>query len=181
MKHILSYLSSIRRSIGLQFVYCMAIIPPRDRWWSFRWVVKVGVSDTPRQRCREVEAGVRNHTGQQLNVYVLPLPVFAPRPCEAALHRVLRPLASNPFPGTSGHTEWFRSLNLLTGFAVFLCAYADGLPLTAAIGWWALVALLPVPFDAALLVLLVASLHWGVFIAALWGAVKIIALCGLSG
>lgn len=181
MKYILAHfsLASIRRAVGLQFVYCMGIFPDRWHLLGFRWVVKVGISDTPSQRRRDVEAGVRGFTGEKLHVYVLPLPVFAPKQCEGTLHWVLKPLASNPFPGTSGHTEWFLSFNVLTGYAVFLCAYADGMPLTAALGWWALVALLPVPFDAALLVVLVAALQWAVFIAALWGAAKMLALCGV--
>ncbi len=183
MKYILTYFtpSALRRSLGLQFVYCMAIIPPRERWWRFRWVVKVGVSDEPLQRRKAVEAGVRAYTGEKVNIYIFFLPVFAPKACEVAVHTVLSKLSRNPFPGTTGHTEWFLSFNFLFGFVVAWYAFADGMPPTAALGWWALVALLPVPFDAALLVLLVAAIHWGLFVGALWGAGKILLLCGAFG
>lgn len=177
MKHLLSYFaaSSLRRALGLQFVYCMGIVPPRERWWRWRWVVKVGVSDSVLQRRKDVQAGVRNHTGEALHVYVFPLPVFAPKPCEIAVHGVLSRagLSRSPFPGTTGHTEWFLSFNFLFGFVVAWYAFADGMPPTDALGRWALVALLPVPFDAALLVLLVAAIHWGLVAVALWGAVKV--------
>lgn len=183
MKYLLSCFSpsALRRSIGLQFVYCMGIVPPRERWWRWRWVVKVGVSDSPRNRRRDVEAGLREHTGEALHVYCLALPVFATKQCEATVHDVLAYHSRDPFPGTTGHTEWFLSANFLCGFGVFLYAFADGMPPTAALGWWALVALLPVPFDAALLVLLVAAIHWGLLVVALWGGVKMLLLCGLSG
>jgi len=97
------------------------------------------------------------------------------------VHTVLSKLSRNPFPGTTGHTEWFLSFNLFFGFMVAFCAFLQGMPFTAALGWWALVALLPVPFDAALLVLLVAAIHWGLFVGALWGAGKILLLCGAFG
>lgn len=185
MKYILTYFtpSALRRSLGLQFVYCMAIIPPRERWWRFRWVVKVGVSDGVLQRRKDVQAGVRKYTGEALHVYVFPLPVFAPKPCEIAVHGVLNTagLSRNPFPGTTGHTEWFLSFNFLFGFVVAWYAFADGMPFAAALGWWALVALLPVPFDAALLVLLVAAIHWGLLGVVLWGAGKMLMLCGAFG
>lgn len=183
MKYILTYFtpSALRRSIGLQFVYCMGIFPARFNLLGFRWVVKVGVSDSPLQRRRDVEAGVRAYTGEKIHVYIFPLPVFAPKPCEMAVHAVLRAFKRNPFPGTSGYTEWFLSANFLFGFVVAFYALTNGMPLTAALGWWALVALLPVPFDAALLVLLVAALHWGLFIGALWGVGKMLLLCGALG
>ena len=180
---ILTYFtpSALRRSLGLQFVYCMAVIPPRERWWHFRWVVKFGLSDSPFQRRRNVESDLRGYTGQRLHVYVFPLPVFAPKQCEGTLQTVTRKIRRDPFPGTTGGTEWVLLINFLCGFAVFLYAFAEGMPFTAALGWGALVALLPVPFDAALLVLLVAALHWGLFVGVLWGAGKMLALCGFLG
>lgn len=185
MKHILTYFtpSALRRSIGLQFVYCMGIFPARWHLFGFRWVVKVGVSDSPFQRRRDVQAGIRAYTGEKMHVYIFPLPVFAIRQCETTVHGLLNTagLSRNPFPGTTGHTEWFLSFNFLSGFFMFLYAFADGMPLTAALGWWALVALLPVPFDAALLVLLVAAIHWAVVLLVMWLGAKIFVLCGLSG
>ena len=183
MKYILTYFtpSALRRSLGLQFVYCMGIFPARWHLFGFRWVVKVGVSDEPLQRRKAVQAGVRAHTGEKINIYIFPLPVFAPKACELAVHTVLSKLSRNPFPGTTGHTEWFLSFNLFSGFLIAFCAFLQGMPLTAALGWWALVALLPVPFDAALLVLLVAALHWGLFVGVLWGAGKMLMLCGAFG
>ena len=172
---ILTYFtpSALRRSIGLQFVYCMGIFPARWHLFGFRWVVKFGLSDSPFQRRKDVEAALRGYTGERLHVYVFPLPVFAPKQCEGTLQTVTRKIRRDPFPGTTGGTEWVLLANFLCGFAVFLYAFAEGMPLTAALGWWALVALLPVPFDAALLVLLVAALHWGLFVGVLWGAVTV--------
>lgn len=185
MKYILTYFtpSALRRSLGLQFVYCMGIFPARWHLFGFRWVVKVGISETPRNRRRDVEAAVRGQTGENLHVYCLALPVFASKQCEATVHGLLNTagLSRNPFPNTTGHTEWFLSANFLCGFGVFLYAFAEGMPLTAALGWWALAALLPVPFDAALLVLLVAAIHWGLFVGVLWGEGKILLLCGFFG
>ena len=185
MKYILTYFtpSALRRAVGLQFVYCMGIFPARWHLFGFRWVVKVGVSDSPLQRRRDVQDGLRQQTGERLHVYVLPLPVFASRQCEGAAHGLLNTagLSRNPFPGTTGHTEWFLSANFLCGFGAFLYAFADGMPFAAALGWWALVALLPVPFDAALLVLLVAAIHWGLLGVVLWGAGKMLMLCGAFG
>lgn len=178
MKYILS---ALRRAVGLQFVYCMGIFPARWHLLGFRWSMKVGISDSPMQRRRDVQEALRQHTGQRLHVYCLPMPVFAPKQCETAVHTVLCKLSHNPFPGTTGHTEWFRAINLLSGFLVFLYAFAEGMPFGAAIGWWALVAAIPVPFDGFLLVALTAAVQWAVFLAAFWGVAQIFTLCGISG
>lgn len=135
--------------------------------------VKIGISDSPLRRAREVKSELQAYKGN-VRVYVaLAMPLLMARTQESTLHRKLAFLAA-PMPSHSGKTEWFYHANFIT--CGVLCL----------VGWWfgvkpefSIYAALSVltgwlfPADAALLVLAVFlwEVRWlavGVMIAVIY-------------
>ena len=153
-------------SFERRYVYVLNV-KPRGGLIPFLWIAKVGFSVDADLRAADVERSIWQKTGQ--NVLVLPffrVRVFMFRGIEKAVHTVLRPYNTVRFAGANGGTEFFRVINVLCGLLCYTLFWWLGLPCA---GWLALcIMVLPLPFDFALFVALLAALEYCIVLALIY-------------
>lgn len=142
--------------------------------WSyeFPWRCKVGYSNSPELRRREIQDSISRELGRSIRVYTFfKAPIVGAKAFEQAIHGAINRLRCWTMVG-SGRTEWFWIFNItcsiLTG--LFCWAFNIEAPSTKAF----FVLFMPIPLDAALCVLLMALLEYAVIVAALYGAYSFI-------
>jgi T5orf172 domain len=108
---------------------------------------KIGIAKNAEKRRKQVDKTVR---GAVYRVWLV-IPPNAKR-METAAHRIFAvwnaPIKKRG-DKTNGETEWFLTVNFVTGFGLYLFAPS---------AWW--VALLPLPFDAVVLVTALTLWAW---------------------
>lgn len=110
--------------------------------------VKIGISERPRGRRKEVAYALRSYT---VGPYV---PMVFARRIERALHTVYRPLKAQ-MPDHAGASEWVWIVNPLTMFFVGLVLWVNDS--VGHIVYLPLIALIfPLPFDVAICI----GLYW---------------------
>lgn len=171
MKALSNIARQFSSAVGMQWVYVMGVWPKSVLSANWHWHGKVGITTSPGQRRADVERSVRLQN-PNLNIYCLPLPVMASRAIEVAAHAFLRPLSSNPFPGSNGGTEWFRSLNILLSGAAFLVGFANGVEIKPLVEWCILLVVVPIPFDLTIIVVGLVAIHWGLIFLTCYGVAQ---------
>ena len=118
--------------------------------WSLLWRCKIGISYDVQQRIQQLEYELSGAMNQPVRVQkAVAVPVLFPEKMEGWLHGKLAALNAR-VPYHRGHTEWFQVRNFGGALCLLLCAEYMGLDWE----WWHLAAVyfLPLPIDAALLV-----------------------------
>lgn len=127
---------------------------------SFPYMGKVGYSAKPDSRREEIRASLERELGHPVKVWtVCMMPMFFARSFEKAIHGSKFWISAGNMRG-SGRTEWSWTVNAVTAFVTLLVLYILGYdkPSHVAI----IVALLPVPIDLCLFILLFAAFQIGV-------------------
>lgn len=125
--------------------------------WSLLWRCKIGIAYDVQQRIQQLEYELSGAMNQPVRVQkAVAVPVLFPEKMEAWLHGKLQALNAR-VPYHRGHTEWFQVRNFGGALCLLLCAEYLGLDWE----WWHLAAVyfLPLPIDAALLVVGVACVQ----------------------
>lgn len=127
---------------------------------SFPYMGKVGYSAKPDARRGEIRASLERELGHPVKVWtVCMMPMFWAYNFEKAIHNSKFWVSASNMRG-SGRTEWSWTVNAVTAFVTLLVLYILGYdkPSHVAI----IVALLPVPIDLCLFILLFAAFQVGV-------------------
>jgi len=121
---------------------------------------KIGESDTPDIRREDIRASMERELGHPVKIWtVCMMPMFFSRKFEKAIHGSKFWVSASNMRG-SGRTEWSWTVNAVTAFVTLIVLYIVGYdkPSHVAI----IVALLPVPIDLCLFILLFAAVQVGV-------------------
>lgn len=136
--------------------------------FSFPLHGKIGISEKPERRRREVEADLRRQFGEHIRVRrLIALPVITSAYAfEQAIHRALSRLQSRTLRGTTGGSEWFWAFNPVCGILLFFWLWANGneKAVTAAL----FLTFVPIPLDFALYVVLLAAFEYGAAVGLVW-------------
>lgn len=136
------------KRIDIRYIYAI-------HCWAYPLRVKIGISDAPRRRARELKTALSNVKGRDVDVFVAcAMPLFFARTQEGTIHRRLSALSAE-MPDHSGQTEWFYHANPITaGIACLAAWYFFGVPLSGPVYCSAaLLSAVLFPADAALLVI----------------------------
>ena len=145
----------------MNFLYVFVSFP-------FAYCAKVGISDKPGRRLREVMAGIRKRAWfPTLGVCLLALPLINPRYTEVGLQAFLDRWSIQVSIGTSGKTEWFFWPNIFTALLSAGYLFFVGDPCYMKVG--AALLLLPLPVDIIIFSLLLALFQYALIGAAIWG------------
>ena len=126
---------------------------------SFPYMGKVGESDTPDIRREDIRASIERELGHPIKLWtVFMMPMFFSRNFEKAIHNSKFWKSASGMRG-SGRTEWSWTVNAVSAFVTLIVLYILGYdkPSHTAL----IVALLPVPIDLCLFILLFAAAQVG--------------------
>lgn len=133
---------------------------------SFPYMGKVGYSVKPDSRREEIRASLESELGHPVKVWtVCMMPMFWARDFEKAIHNSKFWVSASNMRG-SGRTEWSWTLNVVSAFVTLMVLYITGYdkPSHVAI----IIALLPVPIDLCLFILLFAAAQFGLIAGAVY-------------
>lgn len=155
------------KSAGREYVYIM--------WsWQFPVAAKIGVTDSPMRRRKEISISISKKLGYDVELLVLPIPLFFwTYRFETVLHnsKPLRKLKFNGLKGTDGYSEWFWCCNPIFVLLFIPFCYRFDLNMLH----WCVVFLLPcLPLDAILITLVLAGAQWVFAGMVLWGLFEFI-------
>lgn len=145
--------SKVKHLPKIGWVYCL--FSP-----SFPYMGKVGYSEKPDARREDIAASLRSELGHDVKVWTICMaPMFFARSFEKAIHASKFWISASNMRG-SGRTEWSWSINVVSAFTTLVVLYILGYdkPSHTAL----IVALLPLPIDFCLFILLFASAQAGV-------------------
>lgn len=138
--------------------------------FSLLWVVKFGRASVTATRWRDIRAGLSRELGCNVKCYVLPLPVLYAQRMENLIARIYRRFKYRGLEQCTGRTEFYQFPNLFSAALVGLWLYFTGRA-----DWFdkaLILFVVPVPIDAALLVVGIALLQYlilgGVFGGLIW-------------
>lgn len=118
--------------------------------WSLLWRCKIGITYDVQQRIQQLEYELSGAMNQPVRVQkAVAVPVLFPEKMEAWLHSKLQAYNVR-VPYHRGHTEWFRLKNFFG--SLLLLSLAEYFGLDWKLWHLAAVYFLPLPIDAALLV-----------------------------
>ena len=144
----------------MNFLYVFISFP-------FAYCAKVGISDKPGRRLREVMAGIRKRAWFPVRGFcVIALPLINPGYTERALHAFLDRWSIRVSIGVTGKTEWFFWPNLFTALVSAGYLYIIGDPCYMKVG--AALVLLPLPIDIIIFSLLLAGVQYALIAVAFW-------------
>ncbi len=128
---------------------------------------KIGISKDAKQRREQVQNSI-HEIGRKVRVRYVYVPLLYAQAHEAFLHRLFKRWQYTGLKGTSGHTEWLYSPNLLTFAVVWFLGwlYNGEAPLKTAFVFLAL----PLPIDYFLFIVALAVFQFTLLIGAFWGA-----------
>jgi hypothetical protein len=122
---------------------------------SFPYMGKVGYSAKPDARRGEIQASMEKELGHSVKVWtVCMMPMFWANAFEKAIHNSKFWVSASNMRG-SGRTEWSWTINAVTAFVTLMVLYILGYDKPSHIA--IIVALLPVPIDLCLFILLFAA------------------------
>lgn len=111
----IQYLRRLWREIDLRYIYAMY-----SRAFVLR--VKIGISEAPRRRAKEIAGELSAAKGRKVGVRLaIWLPLLFSRTTEQTIHRRLAFFSAN-MPDHNGSSEWFWMVNLVA--SVIVCAVA---------------------------------------------------------
>ncbi len=126
---------------------------------SFPYMGKVGYSEKPDARRSEIRASLERELGCPVKVWtVCMMPMFWARNFEQSIHNSKFWISASNMRG-SGRTEWSWTVNAVTAFVTLMVLYILGYDKPSYIA--IIVALLPVPIDLCLFILLFAAFQIG--------------------
>lgn len=126
---------------------------------SFPYMGKVGYSAKPDARRAEIRASLERELGHQVRVWTIcMMPMFWARSFEKAIHGSKFWISAGNMRG-SGRTEWSWTVNVVSAFTTLLVLYILGYDKPSHVAL--VVALLPVPIDFCLFILLFAAAQIG--------------------
>ena len=145
--------SRVKHLPKIGWVYCL--FSP-----SFPYMGKVGHSDTPDARREDIAASLRAELGHDVKVWtVFMAPMFFSRNFEKAIHNSKFWISASNMRG-SGRTEWSWVINAVSAFTTLIVLYIMGYDKPSHVAL--IVALLPLPIDFCLFILLFAAAQAGV-------------------
>lgn len=132
--------------------------------WSpdFPWRFKVGISNAPHLRAKQIADELSYIMGYRVKVFVfIKIPLPWPLTIEQGLHHATRKLQCS-MPEHGGKTEWRWGANPVFSLLFFLLLWAyDWMP--GSRGFWScLILILPLPFDLALCAVILAAVEYAV-------------------
>ena len=147
--------------LRIEHIYCLYS-------FSFPLRGKIGISESPERRRREIETELRYVFGDGVRVRrLISVPVLTSAGAfEAAIHRALRPLSCSSLRGTNGGTEWFWAFNPV--FAVLLWLYLWANDSEKATPAALFLLIVPIPLDFALYCLVLAAVEYGAAAGIVW-------------
>lgn len=152
-----------QKALGLVFPNSVYVLWIPELTYAQRF--KFGLSGEVRGRL----ASIRQETGEDVRVF-LSLPMPWAKPFEQGLLHATRRFAAT-MPYHSGHREWRRLPNCITALLLWSMLWAYDVN---GAGCAALAILFaPLPLDAALCLVLIASVCYALLMALLWGALVI--------
>jgi len=121
--------------------------------FSLPWCCKIGISKDVNQRKAQIQRELSAAMGYNIIIRraTFDLPSLFAESSEAKLHWFFRRLSRKNMPCHAGKSEWMWYLNILTGLLFYFVGGEIGLNVVPA--HIALIAIIPIPFDFALLVL----------------------------
>jgi len=126
---------------------------------SFPYMGKVGYSVKPDSRREEIRASLERELGHPVRVWtVCMMPMLWARDFEQAIHNSKFWISASNMRG-SGRTEWSWTINAITAFVTLLVLYILGYDKPSHVAL--IVALLPVPIDLCLFILLFSAAQVG--------------------
>lgn len=134
------------KACGVGWVYILS-----DLKLSAKPVSKVGFkTDTMGERVGDIIASVNRVAGKETGVGpVWAVPSLAPREVERIVHWIFRFLSTNPYPGSSGCTEWFKGYNVGAAFAIIALGVIMGADPGMIIATAGIAVFFPFPMDLA--------------------------------
>ena len=171
------FLRKIPALLGMGYIYVLSDLKFR---WHHPHVWKAGMTDKGvAERKASIEASIFAQTGERVNlVTVLFLPVWGAKQIESAMHLAFARFRSDLFKGSSGWTEHFGWRNWICAVFVAMLGFANAQPISHCVAYALVFAIIPIPFDAMLCVLLLWIIQMGIALSAAWGAISFLALCG---
>lgn len=135
----------------------------------FLWMGKVGFSGDDETRAADIERSIFERCGVQVKlVRAIRVKVFWYRGIEKAVHTALSHLQSDRFRASNGGSEYFRTLNVLTGLLVYVALWGLGLKCAVWVG--IIVMAIPRPVDMCIFVFLLAAFEYAVMAAVIYAA-----------
>lgn len=126
---------------------------------SFPYMGKVGYSLKPDARREEIRLSMERELGYQVKIWtVCMMPMFFARNFEQAIHASKFWISASNMRG-SGRTEWSWTVNVVTAFVTLIVLYILGYDKPSHIA--IIIALLPVPIDFCLFILLFSAAQFG--------------------
>lgn len=173
------FLRQIPALLGMDYVYVLSDLKFRNLGFEPH-VWKVGItSQGVSERKANIETSIYHQTGQKVALStVIALPIWGAKHVETAAHRAFDRFRSDVYSSTSGGTEWFAWRNWICAVFVAMIGFANAQPVSHCIGFGLLFAIVSVPFDAILCVLLLWLIQMSIALSAAWGAISFLALCG---
>lgn len=173
------FLRQIPALLGMEYVYVLSDLKFRNLGFQPH-VWKVGITaEGVQDRKSSIEASILAKTGQKVALSAaIALPLWGAKIVEKAAHRAFDRLRSDVYPNTSGKTEWFAWRNWICAVFVAMLGFANAQPISHCVAYAFVFAIIPIPFDAMLCVLLLWIIQMGIALSAAWGAVSFLAMCG---
>ncbi len=133
---------------------------------SFPYMGKVGYSATPDIRRADIQASMERELGHPVKVWtVFMMPMFFARSFEKAIHASKFWISASNMKG-SGRTEWSWVINAVSALTTLIVLYIMGYDKPSHVAL--IVALLPVPIDFCLFILIFAAAQVGVLAGAIY-------------
>ena len=140
--------------------------------FSFPWRFKIGFSWDVQRRIEEVQASMSYELGYSIKVRkAMAMPVLYAYQIEQRVHRLLNKTQCKDMRG-SGKTEWFEWPNFLGCLIILVSCYYFDIKKPAIHGLLALC--IPIPIDAALVVLIIALLQYAAILGGVYGILYLI-------
>lgn len=172
------FLRQIPALLGMEYVYVLSDLKFRNLGFQPH-VWKVGITaQGVRERKSNIETSIYCQTGQKVSLStMIALPIWGAKHVEKAAHRAFDRLRSDVYPNTSGKTEWFAWRNWICAVFVAMLGFANAQPISHCVAYAFVFAIIPIPFDAMLCVLMLWIIQMGIALSAAWGAISFLALC----
>ena len=144
--------SRVKHLPKIGWVYCL--FSP-----SFPYMGKVGYSQKPDARRGEIKASLERELGHPVKVWTVCMaPMFFARDFEQAIHASKFWMSAANMRG-SGRTEWSWTINAVTAFVALVVLYILEYDKPSHVAL--IIALLPIPIDLCLFILLFAAAQLG--------------------
>lgn len=137
--------------------------------FSLLWVVKFGRASVTKTRWRDISAGLESELQCPVKCYVLPVPVLFAQKMENLIAWVYGRWKYGKLKHCTGRTEFYQFPNLICAVLVGVWCWYSGRA-----DWFdkaMIMLIIPIPIDAALIVIAIAAAQYLALGGVIWGLV----------